>query len=378
MSGEMQERLTFKEQILKPVSEAEQVGRYIRFEGIFDRIKEAKREDAQDIPVGVWQQSNNKKADWKEVQDLCEQTLALESKDLLLAAWLVESMIHTDGLPGFFEGFGLLTELTRSFWEDLYPKWEEEDPEARVAPLLWLDDKISLLLKSIPLFGAQEKDFVSPALVEWERLMGFTHSDGLHGTKMTESERTEQLGNCAARISVPMLESTHLLLLNCLQEIQNYRTFLAEKCGNHAPTFLKIRKVFEAAKGVVQTLCQEKGHPLPLQNKGHDSRIESLSAQTQDFASPLPLLSPSTDLHSTSANLHTLATRAEAYALLRKVAKFLEEHEPHSPAAFLLKRVATWEKKTLPELLHELLKDDNEKSRLNEFLGMGPLRTGKH
>ena len=74
--------------LLAPVPGASAAGANLRYEPLYDQIKEARRED-DDLPQGDWQ-STRKTADWPLVIRLTTDALAKRSKDLQLAAWLTD------------------------------------------------------------------------------------------------------------------------------------------------------------------------------------------------------------------------------------------------------------------------------------------------
>jgi type VI secretion system protein ImpA len=80
-------------------------GRDLRYEGLYDRVREARREDDASLPQGIWK-APLKRADWAEVSTLCEQALTHESKDLQLAAWLLEAWLAVHGFRGLSWGCG--------------------------------------------------------------------------------------------------------------------------------------------------------------------------------------------------------------------------------------------------------------------------------
>src|SRR5690242_11726955 len=85
--------------LLLPISEKAPSGEPLRYEGTYDRIMEARREDDASLEQGVWKREL-KKADWILVNQLCLEALQKHSKDLQIAAWLLESWIHLRGFPG--------------------------------------------------------------------------------------------------------------------------------------------------------------------------------------------------------------------------------------------------------------------------------------
>lgn len=63
-------------------------------------------------------------------------------------------------------------------------------------------------------------------------------------------------------------------------------------------------------------------------------------------------------------------SRAHAYELLELVARYLAEHEPHSPTPFLLRRAVAWGQMPLPELMREIVHTEGDMSRYLAMLGV--------
>jgi type VI secretion system protein ImpA len=63
-------------------------------------------------------------------------------------------------------------------------------------------------------------------------------------------------------------------------------------------------------------------------------------------------------------------TRASALELLRKIADFFEHTEPHSPVSYSLRQVVSWGKMSLPQLLAELISDQQTRDELSKRAGI--------
>lgn len=73
----------FRDDLLNPVSESNPGGENLRYAPVYDKIKEARRED-DDAPQGEWQRAR-KVANWPLVIKLAGEAIATKSKDLQLA-----------------------------------------------------------------------------------------------------------------------------------------------------------------------------------------------------------------------------------------------------------------------------------------------------
>ena len=139
--------MPLREDILNPIPGEVPSGQDLRYAPLYDKIKEARRED-DDLNQGAWQHER-KTADYGAVVKLAQETIATQSKDLQLAAWLTESLVKTRGFSGLYDGLGLCHGLIENFWDTLYPQLEDGDAELRAAPLDWIGSRLEVPVKSV-------------------------------------------------------------------------------------------------------------------------------------------------------------------------------------------------------------------------------------
>src|SRR5712692_2804278 len=137
------------EALLDPIPGENPAGEYLRYAGTYDAIEAARREDPPEADDSIWKREL-KTADWPAVIELCTTALQTQSKDVQIAAWLTEALVKQYGCAGLRDGLRLLRELQERFWEALYPEIEDGDLELRAGPLEWLNEKLPLSIKSIP------------------------------------------------------------------------------------------------------------------------------------------------------------------------------------------------------------------------------------
>ena len=131
------------EAFLQPVSPAEPAGVSLRFSPLYDAIREAMRSEDPNLPLGVWL-TDIKQADWPKTVKLCTEALTTQSKDLQIAAWLIEAWMHLYNMQGVTRGLQLLLGLTQTFWQTAYPRiGAEGDLDMRASPFIWMNDKLS-------------------------------------------------------------------------------------------------------------------------------------------------------------------------------------------------------------------------------------------
>src|SRR5215475_4450521 len=106
--------MPLREDILNPIAGDNPCGKNLRYDPIYDKIKEARRED-DELNQGAWQHER-KLADWTTVSKLCQEAIATQSKDLQLAAWLTEALLKRESVGGLCQGLGLSQNLVLTFW----------------------------------------------------------------------------------------------------------------------------------------------------------------------------------------------------------------------------------------------------------------------
>src|SRR5215469_10725703 len=119
--------MSLPEGLLQPISSESPSGCSLRYDPVFDLIRETRREE-EALSQGVWSCAV-KRANFPRVIQLTVEALRSKTKDLQLAAWLTEALLVTEGLPGLIEGLHLVRGLLEQFWPTLYPEIEDGDLE---------------------------------------------------------------------------------------------------------------------------------------------------------------------------------------------------------------------------------------------------------
>src|ERR1700722_14733625 len=112
--------MPLRNDLLNPISEDKPSGENLRYAPIYEKIKEARRED-DDAPQGLWQRER-KVADWVLTVKLISETLATKTKDLQLVVWLAEAMLKREGVAGLRETVDLAKGMLETFWDTLHPE----------------------------------------------------------------------------------------------------------------------------------------------------------------------------------------------------------------------------------------------------------------
>jgi type VI secretion system ImpA family protein len=348
------------DELLQPIPGDNSAGESLRYEGIYDRIADARREDDPALSQGIYK-STLKRADWSTVEAICVEALAKRSKDLQIAGWLLESWLHLYGFAGVTNGLRLLAGLCENFWEDLYPSLDGGDLDGRVAPFDWIEQKLTLKLKQIPLTIPDETTHESYSYIDWESACHFENlamkdpralQEALAKINPTVATFRGAVAATDRSIYVEIVED----LENAIEACASVQQIVDVKCGKEAPSL----RQFKQALCVVHQLISQDLY----------ARTEEMETITEE-EEELPSDADSTEFELWSAG--PIRSRADAYRRLSEAADFLLRTEPHSPTPYLVKRAVEWGTMSLPELLQQIVRNEGELNEIDRLLRL----TGK-
>lgn len=349
--------------LLAPIPGTAPTGIDVRYEGDHDRIREARRADDPALPQGVWRHEP-KRADWAAVEALGTETLRKRSKDLQVAAWVAEAFVQRRGFRGLVPGMGLLRELCDRFWDDLHPALEDGDPAARIAPLVWLNERLPSVLSQVPITaGPEERPY---SLADHERAQRL---DTIRTREPKAAEKAEAGGAVTSAAFAAELAATPdgdlRAILAAIEagtaEIVALERLLDRRLGREAPGLGAVRSVLQDIGGLVATSL--RGRPNRLVEAA--GRLMGVALR----AAPVPRR-PSPPAGDVQPPPLSIATREDAYRLLEEVAAFLARNEPHSPVGTLLQCALEWGAMPLDQLVQTIGNGRRETPALFELLGL--------
>jgi type VI secretion system protein ImpA len=330
------------EDLLTPIAETRPGGDDVRYDPIYDQIKEARRED-EDLPTGGWD-TTRKTADWALVVKLGSEVLARRSKDLQVAVWLAEAHLRREGYPGLSESLALIRGLLEQFWDNLYPEIEDGDSEFRAAPLDWLGSRLDLAVKSVPLnrSGHSFFDYLQSRAVGYENEAGKQESraEAIQEGKLTAEDFDKGFDATPKswyRELVTGLEAS-LAELDRLDEISH------DRFQEYAPGYGGLRNSLEE---VLRTGKQLLGRKLEL-DPDPIQMDEPAAADTEH--GPEYAGTPGDDPHAAAASTNSEggnlplepSSYADAAQRVIAAARFLRRTEPTSPTPYLMLRALRW------------------------------------
>lgn len=337
---------------LEPVAGADPCGENLYYSPVFDKIREARRQDDAG-PMGQWEREL-KASDFRTVIKLAEETLKTKTKDLWLAAWLTEAWINRDRIPGLLAGLKLITALMTTFWEGLHPDVEDGDLGLRATPLEWLGSAATapspiLLLKAIPL----TESGVTWLVYKDARAMGY--EDAVRGNDARTKARAAAIKEGKLppeefdkQFAVTPKAFYRQLESDCGEAaatLADLNRFCDERFGEDSPNFSPLRSALEDIATDVHSLLHKKLETDPDPVEAPPASPDSQPAGGADDPVSISLsqaaaLSPLPDFANFSAG--PIATGAEAAMYVLAAAQFLRRETPSSPVSYLIVRALRW------------------------------------
>lgn len=350
---------TYIDSLLEPISEKSPVGEDVKYENIYDEIKEARREDDPSLSQGVWQ-IDLKKADWHQVIKLSENVLKTKSKHLQIVMWLTEAMTMLDGFDGLSGGLQITSAMCEKFWDDIYPSIVDTDDKQlmfaqRVSTLYFLSDKIHERVLLIPITSDNTMER-SYNLSDW---MTARYNMRI---KKTDGITFQDLHKSGILTDLDFLKKIDSNLNDIFNSLNALDKFLVEKCGNQSPSFKILRDHLLDIQKINSTNLQnkiaelkseeesrvEKQNVIDEQNAAQEAEENAHSSENADEDSSEK---PTNFAESSSNARNSKQAVQNAYDMLNDISQCLELESAQGPSAMLIKIANDIGQKTFSELL---------------------------
>ncbi len=329
--------------LLKPIEGPNPSGADLRYEDIYAKVKEARREE--DVPPAGMTEQDRKVADNPLVIKLATEALTKKTKDLWLAAWLTEAWVKQNGFGGFCDGLTLCHGLVEKFWDTLYPAIEDGDAEMRAAPLEFLGTRLEIPLKSIRLVAKEPYGFTD---VQESRKLGHETDAKTDEAKKARAAAIKQgkipleaIDKCFEETPKAFYAKAEKDLDVCLATLAPLKESCNEKFGDVAPSLGPLESVLGEIRQVVHGFLQKKREkePDPVEAAPPEAAADAAPGAPAELAAAGPVRSGVVFSVETSSEP---PDRLEAVRKVAEAAAFLRRREPRSPASYLMLRGLRW------------------------------------
>lgn len=333
--------MPLRDDLLNPIAGDNPSGANLRYEKVYDQIKEARTEDDESIPSGAWSRTV-KRADYNQVIKLAGEALANKSKDLQLAAWLTEAHVKKEGIGLIHPCLKLTHDLQEQFWDTLYPEIEDGDAGMRASPVEWAANRVATILREAPI----TRDGLNFYQYKESRSIGYEADAQSNENKAKQREQAIADGKPTAEDFDKSFGATpkawyvqmEASIQASLEETESMQVFCEQKFGDDGPAFGKLRTALEEVGQVVTGLLNEKRKTEP-DAPSADETVEEAEPEAEAAAggetepdSSAPAAKPR------GGKTQTLepADKEDAFARVQACARFLQKELPASPVAYML------------------------------------------
>src|SRR5277367_5566875 len=326
------------EGLLNPIPGDNPSGNTLRYDPVYDKIREARREEDV-LPQGDWSREV-KKADFPLVIKLATEALSTKTKDLQIAAWLTEAILFRDHVAGLREGLDLLRGFMETFWDTLYPEIEDDDLEFRSAPLSWVGSKLDVAVRRLPL-TKNKLDFFK---FQESRRVGYEADAAASDVKAAERATAieekkctgEEFDEAVRATGDAFYEKLAANLVAALESVLSLETLSDEKFGREAPNFANLRTALEDLQDVVKHYHRPAAPEVEVEAP---AEMEPEEVVEESAAAAVGAAAPASKKRSVTAEP---ADRDDAMQRLTIVAHFLRKENPLNPVSYLLLRAMRW------------------------------------
>jgi type VI secretion system protein ImpA len=364
-------RMVALEALMRPCPGPDPSGRSLQYDPIYDQIKEARRADDSDAPRDIWSK-DLKAADWKEVQQLCQDALMEETKDLQICAWLMEAWLHLDGLKGLRRGVDLLLQMSESYWETVHPSLSV-GVDFRVAPFIWINEKLPSALGRVAIVAPEGDVALEATWDDWKRALWLDKVSARRPQDpevLADLEASLTMNDFTVRSSKTpesFFRDNLVVLEETIGGTRALEAFLDDRLEKQSPSLVRFREVLSELLNWTRVVVRE-GSFRPDAAANSDGSSDMADEDGSDGP----------DVEAAEAVVGTPDTltsgpirgRADAYRMLLTAAQYLKQIEPHSPTSYLVMKAVSWGDKSLDDLLREFVREGLNLEALFTFLGI--------
>jgi type VI secretion system protein ImpA len=346
--------------MLKQINKKSKSGENLKFNGVYEKIKQARTADDPNLPQGDWKH-DLKTADWGTVSTTAINALNTKTKDLQIAIWLLEAKIHQFGFAGVAPCVAYIQQMMEQFWADFYPQINKDDLAYRTNLIDSMNNKLQPCIRQIHITQSRTEQQYSWS--DWEMAI---HIDSINQDKKNQINEYPTKLNILQGISGTPIEFYQGLYQDLelgIEALTVLSDYLDEKCKEQSPSLLGIKELLVDIKETLAAQLKNRG--LFSSSQGDDELDESEGGEQLTSSSP--------DNHNGgnhNGGNGQVKSREMAYAKLAEAADYLMQDDPHSPVPYLIYKAIEWGNLNTAQLYQELFVDYQGQLNIFEILGL--------
>ncbi len=260
--------MPLREDLLEPIAGENPAGEDLYYSPLFEQIKEMRREDSGSGVLGSsFGGAQQKKVDYRGILKLAGDALAKRSKDLRLANFALESQLMLEGFPVLAAEIDLLRQLQEGFWENLYPRVEEDgDIELRMMAVEAAAHSLALAARKAPLTksGLSFGEYLDSRSVGYEKDATSSEKqaarqDAIDHGRVSAEDFDQAFASTPKTFYVASTEA----LAESLEALGRLDEYQRQAYGDNYPSLSELRSVLDSVRGVAESLLNERRKTEP-------------------------------------------------------------------------------------------------------------------
>lgn len=353
--------------LVAPISDESPVGTDLRHDSsptsVYYQVKDA-RSQARNLERAAEMSgdTDSPPADWRPVLRVAPDVLADKSKDLEIAAYLIEALARTNGFAGLRDGFRVARGLVEQYGDDLFPLPDEDGLETRVAPLTGLngedvDGTLVHPILNIPLTQPSSSEPLAAAQYQQARELERATPEARERRMAQGAASLQQFDTAVAETSREFFANLLDDIDACRAEFDGLNAALDDKYGEFAPPSSNLRGALEKCRETLLAIARDK---LPADEPDAEENSDDAAQGAGEGAT----------VQQSVQDAGAIRSREDAFRILSKVSEYFRKAEPHTPISYALDQVVRWGRLPLPELLKELISDESTVSQMFRLVGI--------
>jgi len=296
---------------------------------------------------------------WRQVEESGRDYVANQSKDIEIAAYLVEAMIRRHGVVGLRDGARVLLGLVEQYWGELYPRPDldyDEGIEATLTPIGRLD--FNYALQRIPV----TEDTSIGEFVVWQH----TQATQLESFDAEERQRrveqgaitTEMFDRAAAETTPEFFQQLKTEIDEAVAAVNELGSALDERAGMDAPNLKPALEALEEADRALRLIAGTKLASDEPMEDGVDSGGEDSGEGATGGGG------------GGGQSVGAIRGREDAFKELEKIALWFERAEPQSILPTEIRKAIRRGRMSPAELYADLIDDESVRDRLYRDVGI--------
>jgi type VI secretion system protein ImpA len=310
-------------------------------------------------------------AEWRQIVAAASEILAGQSKDLEVAAMMVEGLTRLHGYAGLRDGFRLLHALVERHWDGLHPAPDEDGLATRLRPITGLNGEgaegtLIRPIRKIPLIRGQQGDYALWQIIQAGEVAALD-DDRRQQRLAAGAQDLDAVTAAAQAMDAAEVSTTLADIVGAQDAFLQLCHGLDRLCGAESPPSSNIRNVLEAARDALFLALGDRGQSLR----------QGIGAPPGAAAAAPPASRPQPDRPGPEAPAAEVPAggirdREDAFRLIEQAAAWFRRMEPQAPISYTLQEAVRRARLPLPDLIDELIRDDAARG---DFLVVAGIRS---